>query len=306
MACCPSPAATSPAAGARKSAALSYPARYNERIAAGEQSLLTFTTPEDDTMRCSVGPIQFALPLLAVTVLIAATSLPAQGLVEYEFTGEVTDNTGNLGVFGQPFTVQVGQPFTGRFSYMTGLGNPDQLPADAELGTYNLVDFQLDQAVVPITPLAVVITHRAGLPTLFPLPPDPGLDRLSVVGTFPFDDGFKVVSLSLSGPYESVFPDDSLPLNITLGEFTDAKIVQSVRVIALAPDGQSQIDAGQLASLMRIPEPNSLLLAFGCLTIASLVPRRSRLGNVSVADAAPLPPGRRSAVAERGSELSSG
>jgi hypothetical protein len=228
-------------------------------------------------MRCSARLIQFALLLvLAVTVSFAATPVSAQGLVEYEFAGVVTDDTGKLGVFGPPLSVHVGQPFTGRFSYMIGPGNPDQLPADAELGTYNVVDFQLDQAVVPITPLAVIITHRAGLPTLDPLPPDLGLDRFSVVGTFPFDDGFKVVSLSLSGPYESVFTDDSLPLSITLGDFPDAKIVQAIRVVGLAPDGQSQIDAGQLSSLVRIPEPSSLLLAIGCLAIAFLAPHRSR------------------------------
>ncbi len=241
-------------------------------------------------MRCSASPIQYALLLVAVTVSFAATPVSAQGLVEYEFAGVVTDDTGKLGVFGPPLSVQVGQPFTGRFSYMIGPGNPDQLPADAELGTYNLVDFQLDQAVVPITPLAVIIMHRAGLPTLDPLPPDPGLDRFSVVGTFPFDDGFKVVSLSLSGPYESVFTDDSLPLSITLGQFPDAKIVQAIRVIGLAPDGQSQIDAGQLNSLVRIPEPSSQLLAIGCLAIAFLA-RADLVRNCLLRRFPPLPPG---------------
>jgi len=211
---------------------------------------------------------------LSSAVLLFTASAEAQGLVEYRFSGVVTDNTGNLGIFGLPSSVTLGQSFTGRFSYLTGPGNPDQLPADVERGLYNLVDFQLDQAIVAITPGALLITHRAGLPTLDPLPPDPGLDRFSVVGTFPFDDGFKPVTLSLSGPFESVFTDDSLPASITLGDFPDAKIVQSIRVIGLAPDGQSLIDEGDLVTLSRVPEPDALLLALLSLLAATLMSRR--------------------------------
>jgi hypothetical protein len=72
-----------------------------------------------------------------------------------------------------------------------------------------------------------------------------------------------------------VFTDDSLPASITLGDFPDAKIVQSIRVIGLAPDGQSLIDEGDLVTLSRVPEPNALLLALLSLLAATLMSRRS-------------------------------
>jgi len=102
-------------------------------------------------------------------------------------TEAVTDNSGNLGIFGRPGTVQVNDVFTGRFSYLTGPGNPDQLPGDPEPGGYNVVDFAIDQSAVPITPVVVAVRHIRGVPTLPPLPPDLGTDGFSVAGTFPLD-----------------------------------------------------------------------------------------------------------------------
>src|SRR5687768_10921684 len=80
------------------------------------------------------GANRFRVRLLAVAVLASVTTpAHAQGLVQYEFTGFVTDNSGNLGIFGPISGVQINDLFTGRFSYMTGPGNPDQQPADPEL-----------------------------------------------------------------------------------------------------------------------------------------------------------------------------
>jgi hypothetical protein len=70
----------------------------------------------------------------------------------------------------------------------------------------------------------------------------------------------KSVSLSLEAPYQAVFADDTLPMALTLGDFTDLHIVQSIRVLGFAPDGMSQIDEGQLTSLVKVPEPTSVVL----------------------------------------------
>jgi hypothetical protein len=205
----------------------------------------------------------FSLGTLAVSVgLLYAVAGHAQGLVEYEFTGVVTDNTGNLGVFGPLGTVQIGDTFSGSFSYMTGPGNPDQLPADPELGTYNPVDFELDQAVVPIAPAGIVVRHIPPVATLPPTPPDLGTDGFSVVGTWLEGVNLRVVSLRLEAPYGTVFNDDSLPTMLNLNDFTDLRAVISIRVIGLDPGGMSQIDEGILTSLVKtIPEPSSVVLS---------------------------------------------
>jgi hypothetical protein len=182
-------------------------------------------------------------------------------LVEYEFSGKVTDTSGKLGVLGPLATLQLGDVFTGRFSYMTGPTNPDQEPGDPEIGAYNPVEFVIDQAIVPITPSRVGVIHRPPLATLPPDPPDLGEDRFIVAGTFLAGSEMKVVSLSLAAPYQAVFSDDSLPTSLTMSDFTDSQVVRAIRVIGLAPDGKSQIDAGQLTSLVRVPEPFTAALA---------------------------------------------
>jgi hypothetical protein len=217
------------------------------------------------------GMNRFAGVTLAVTTLfLCTTSGNAQGLVEYEFSGEVTDNSGDLGIFGPFGTVQINDVFTGRFSYITGPTNPDQEMSDAQLGGYDVVDFVLDQAFVPITPLAIVVSHVPGTPTLPPLPPDVGTDGFSVVGSYLLGQDAKSVSLKLKAPYETVFTDDSLPTTLTLDDFTDLQTVISIRVLGIGPDGMSQIDAGQLTSLVKVPEPSSValvLLSIGVLIL---------------------------------------
>ncbi len=217
----------------------------------------------------------FAGVLFAVTtVLLCASSGNAQGLVEYEFAGIVNDNSGDLGIFGPFGTVQTNDVFTGRFSYMTGPSNPDQEVGDAQLGGYHVVDFVLDQAFVAITPMAIVVSHVPGTPTLPPLPPDLGTDGFRVVGSYLLGQEAKSVSLKLQAPYQTVFTDDSLPTILALEDFTDLQTVISIRVLGIAPDGTSLIDAGQLTSLVKVPEPSSVGLLL--LGVGVLVPRWRR------------------------------
>ena len=230
-------------------------------------------------MRCLFqargGMNRFVGVTLAVTTLFLCTaSGNAQGLVEYEFSGKVSDNSGDLGIFGPFGTVQINDVFTGRFSYVTGPTNPDQEMGDAQLGGYNVIDFMIDQAFVPITPRAIVVSHVPGTPTLPPLPPDLGTDGFSVVGTYLLGQDAKSVSLKLEAPYQTVFTDDSLPTTLMLDDFTDLQTVISIRVLGIGPDGMSQIDAGQLTSLAKVPEPPSVALVL--LGIGSLVLTRHR------------------------------
>ena len=227
------------------------------------------------------GANRFCVPLLAVIALASVTA-PAhpQGLVQYEFTGVVTDNSGNLGVFGPFSGVQINDVFTGRFSYMTGPGNPDQQPGDPELGAYNAIGFEIDQAVVSIAPFGIAVTHEPPVVTLPMTPPDFGTDGFSAVGTFQIGMDTRPVSLRLEAPFESVFTDDSLPASLTLGDFTDTAIVRSIRVIGLEP-GTSQIDAGVLTSLVLVPEPSlqfAALLSLGAafVTLRRRASRRAR------------------------------
>jgi hypothetical protein len=203
-------------------------------------------------------------------VLLIAMPVGAQGLVQFEFAGTVTDTSGNLGIFGPFGTVQLNDVFTGRFSYLAGPGNPDQEPGDPNLGVYQLVDFELDQAVVPITPFAIGVTHQPWLPTLPPLPADLGTDGFAVAGTFMAGQDPKVVTLRLEAPYEAVLNDDSLPTSLTLSDFTDSRVVRSIRVLGLPPSGMSQIDEGQLTSLVQIPEPSSAALLLFALVAVGL------------------------------------
>jgi hypothetical protein len=216
----------------------------------------------------------YCLPLAAIFLACLATPLNAQGLVQFEFSGVVTDNSGNLGVFGPFSGVNINDTFTGRFSYMAGPGNPDQQPADPELGAYSLVDFEIDQAVVSIAPFGIGVAHVPPLATLPPLPPDDGTDSFSAVGTFQIGMDNRFVSLRLEAPFESVFADDSLPTTLALADFNDPAIVRSIRVIGLEP-GTSQIDSGVLTSLVLIPEPSTqFLLLLSAVTIVATLRRR--------------------------------
>lgn len=195
---------------------------------------------------------------------------PAAGdVLEFEFEGVVTNHTGKTGIFGPPGgpdVVQVGDPFTGRFFYEIGPGNPDQQPGDPQLGAYDLIDFQIDQAIVSITPLVIGIIHEPPLAVLPPSPPDPGTDGVIVAGSFLDVDTVRPVSLRLEAPYQSVFIDDSLPTNLVLEDFPFRQVVRAIVTVGL--DGPGSSDVGQLDSLILVPEPSSLtLLVLGGLAL---------------------------------------
>ena len=75
---------------------------------------------------------------------------------------------------------------------------------DPELGGYDIVEFVIDQASVTITPLAVVVTHKPGIPTLPPLPEDLGTDGIGIFGSYELGDETKSVALRLEAPYATV------------------------------------------------------------------------------------------------------
>jgi hypothetical protein len=218
--------------------------------------------------------------LSAAAAVTSAASGRAQGLVEFEFAGVVTDDTGNLGVFGSPPTTAINDPFSGRFSYMIGSGNPDQTPGDPKIGQYNLVALELDQAVVTIAPAGIIVQHDPGLPQLDPMAPPAGFDRFSVVGTF--SDGVinRPVILRLEAPYGAVFANDSLPTSLSLSDFTDQRNVQAIRLVGLM-GGSSQIDAGQLMSLVQVPEPTACCLAYGLVPLLAVNRARRRRQGLS-------------------------
>jgi hypothetical protein len=210
-------------------------------------------------------------PVAAMVGLLLATGTapPAGALVvTYEFTGTVTELLVDGGLFGAPGTVQVGDPFTGHFSYEVGSENPDQLPGDAELGRYELTAFVVDQSAAPLapTPFGVGVTHQPGLPTLPPSPPDLGLDRLSIVSTS--DVYPSRVSLVLEGPFESAFLSDSLPLALELSDFPDVAMVRGLVAVGLFPNPSIQ-DLGVLTSL--VPGPGvEAAAAAAALALAGL------------------------------------
>jgi hypothetical protein len=213
--------------------------------------------------------------MLVALMSIGATPRSARGeIVTFEFSAAVVDISGNLGVFGPFGMVQLNDLVTGRFSYETGVGNPDQMPGDPEIGVYSLVGFEIDQAVVDIAPLAVVIFHQEPLPVVDPMaPPSPGTDAFTAAGQYEIGDTLFIVSVRLEGPYESVFSDDSLPSSLIPGDFQE-RVVRSIRVIGLDPGG-SQIDQARLLTLAQVPEPASLaLVILGAIGLAIFARRR--------------------------------
>lgn len=197
---------------------------------------------------------------VATFVATAASTGFAQTLVQYEFAGFVTDDTGNLGVFGPPVAVNVNDAFSGRFSYQTGLTNLDQLPGDATLGQYVLAAFEIDQAVVPLTPSRVIVQHDPGPAVIDPMAPPPGVDRVLLSATYPDGMLTRTVALVLKAPYNAVLASDALPTSLSLASFSSEQSVQAIRVVGLM-GASSLIDAGQLTTLTAVPEPTSLLLA---------------------------------------------
>jgi hypothetical protein len=99
-------------------------------------------------------------------VPVAATA----PVVSFAFQGTVTDLIADAGLFGTPSSVLIGDTFSGHFSYEVGPGNPDQLP-DPEQGIYNVIDFVVDDAVVPLSGALICVTNRPPIATFPPRPP---------------------------------------------------------------------------------------------------------------------------------------
>jgi hypothetical protein len=194
----------------------------------------------------------------------------AAPVVSFAFQGIVTDLIADAGLFGTPGSVLIGDPFSGHFSYDVGPGNPDQV-ADPEQGIYNVIDFVVDDALVPLSGALLSVQHRPPIGTFPPDPPDPGLDAFEIVAMAP---GYSGVVLALTAPFGAVFSDDSLPQSLVLANFTDQRILNGI-VTGGIDGGQGSFDAGELQSLTRVPEPNALfLLGMGLVAVATWVHRR--------------------------------
>jgi len=212
---------------------------------------------------------------LSLLVAVAAVRGPAAAeTIRFEFSGLVSELSGGTGVLGLPGAVQLGDPFTGRFAYEVGPANPDQLPTDATEGRCNLIDFQIDQSFSPVAPFGVRVIHHPGIPTLPPLPPNPGMDSVTVIGSFVDIVGVpRSVSLRLEANFGAALGDDSLPLNLALSDFPVVQQVRSIVLTGLQGNPTLQ-DAGRLTSLTLVPEPATLSLL--CLVGPILLRKRRR------------------------------
>jgi hypothetical protein len=207
-------------------------------------------------------------PVLAFAVLSLLGACRPAGAVPltFEFQGVVTDLTADNGLFGPPGTAQIGDPFSGHFTYEFGPGNPDQSAADPELGEYNAIELIVDEAVVPLSSPRIAIRHRPPLGTFPPDPPDPGLDAFELFADAP---GYAAVVLRLAAPFGAVFADDSLPADLVLASFTDNRLLVGLVAGGLGPSGPIS-DVGQLQSLRNVPEAGtSLLLGIGLLVMTA-------------------------------------
>jgi hypothetical protein len=194
-------------------------------------------------------------------------------ILEFEFEGMVTILTADDGLFGATGTVQIGDPFTGHFSYEVGPSNPDQEPGDPEVGAYNLTEFVVDQSLVPWTSiLGVSVQHVPPIGTFPPDPPDPGRDVLRAVAT---TTPYPVVSVFLRGPFGSAFSDDSLPSSLDLADFPDGAFVQGLVAGGLDPFPSIE-DVGIITALRLVPEPGALALLGAAVAALSLRARARR------------------------------
>ncbi len=208
-----------------------------------------------------------AVGAIAAFLGSAGTALGAPLIFEFEGVVELLARDG--GLFGAPGTVQIGDSFSGRFSYDVGASNPDQLPADAERGVYVLASLEVDQSVVAIDPDFVNVLHRPGQDSLPPAPPDPGRDWFQAFASSqPYE---RWVAVQLLGSYDSAFGDDSLPLDLDLDDFDQGAFLQGLFRSGIAP-APSIEDVGRITSLWLVPEPGSAALL--SLGVAALALRR--------------------------------
>lgn len=218
---------------------------------------------------------RIAAALLVGGGLTLAAPAHAAQIVTFQFTGVVSELTSDHGLFGAPGTVNVGDPFSGHFSYLVGPGNPDQLPAEPSIGVYDLLDFVVDGGVATFSGLSLVLVSRTPpAPALPPAPPDPGADTVSVFTQSPnYAAG---VRLRLTAPFGAALADDSLPLALNLADFSLESTLTGSQGETLFQQPPS-LDVGRLTSLTRavgVAEPPPLaLVAAGALILVMLLAR---------------------------------
>lgn len=206
--------------------------------------------------------------------LLAVLCIPipaAASLVTYEFEGEITSLIGNgLGLFGSGKSV--GDAFSGRFSYETGLSNPDQAPSDPNQGGYNLTSFEVDGGELSILSGIIAVVNPLPVPVLPPATSTP--DSFRIVLTVDNNPYASSPDLILSAP-AGFFTDDSLPELLDLADYSEGASLGGVLTIGI--NGTSgQEDRGQLRSLTLVPSspiplpPGLPLLGAGLLAIGAL------------------------------------
>src|SRR5690606_1706876 len=79
---------------------------------------------------------------------------------------------------------------------------------------------------------------------------------------------YPTATVSLRGPYGSVFSDDALPVKLDLADFAEVPILRGRVAIGLPPSPNSE-DVGRIESLVLVPEPAAGPLA-GAATLAAL------------------------------------
>ncbi len=193
--------------------------------------------------------------------------------VTFNFAGAVTELDLNAGLFGPVGAVNVGDPFTGHFSYVLGPGNPDQAPADPVVGRYSGVELAVDGAVISLAPPLVVVRHEF-VPAIFPAEPL-SIDSLTVFATTAGSQYASGVRLELRGPFGSAFSDDSLPSALNLAAFTEIQRLSGIKAVGIFP-AETIDDVGQVSALTFVPEPAGAALAAALLAVALVRERRIR------------------------------
>lgn len=220
------------------------------------------------------------IPKLCLLAALCSPIPAAATLVTYEFEGLISEliGGGGNGLFGSP--VAVGDNFSGRFSYETGAGNPDQFISgvgSADIGFYNLTSFELDGTLLSITGGSITIFNDP-FPAIFPNTPQDDEFRISVgiapTNPNPYPAG---VLLTLRAPF-TLFGDDSLPELLDLADFSSGASLVGIQTIGIDP-APSIVDAGQLSSLTLVPSqiplpPGLPLLGAGLLAAGMLRLRR--------------------------------
>ncbi|PQA85576.1 PEP-CTERM sorting domain-containing protein [Hyphococcus luteus] len=233
--------------------------------------------------------------LILFAALAAFAAAPAQAGVLYTFayTGEIAELGLDDGLFGAPGDTEIGDTFSGSFSYVVGPENPDMQPGDATVGQYAIQSAGVDGTLLPLGPVPVfggIVTHEPGGVALPPAPPDDGEDSLVIPLGFDLGD-YATVSLRFEAPYEMAFTDDSLPASLDLSDFVIAEIVGKeapALSVSLAQnlndDVETLVDRGVITSLTlisttpvgEVPLPAALPLFLAGVGVVGAAARRKR------------------------------